>query len=215
MKVYPLDKITKDVRVALDQNMSSAALIEIGDVDTLSLDEIIRSKILDAVRRIHSDAPPHLIDGGYNFGDAVYWNDDGRENSGWVLLPEDFMRFVVFMMDDWERPAFSAIDVNNPLYARQSSRFKGIRGTPQKPVCAVSVRPEGRVLEFFSCNSEEAHVSRAVYLPYPKIDKYGAVEICSRCYDAIVYTVAALTLMTYGDPDKGNLFNELAKSSLI
>lgn len=215
MKVYPLDKVAKDVRIALDQNMASDALAEIGDVDTLALNDIIKSKVVEAVKRIHSDAPPHLLDGGFNFGDAVYWNKDGRDFSGWVLLPEDFMRFVVFQMDDWERAIFSAISTDDPEYAKQSSRFSGIRGTAQKPVCAISIRPEGRVLEFFSCKSEDAMVSRAVYLPYPKVDKYGAVEICQRCYDAVVYTTAALVLTTFGDTDKSNLLNELAKSSLI
>lgn len=41
MTVYHLDEIAKDVRIALDQNTTSDALREIGDVDTLSLNDII------------------------------------------------------------------------------------------------------------------------------------------------------------------------------
>lgn len=212
MTVYPLDKIAEDVRIALDQNMSSDALTEIGDVDTLALNDIIRSKIVEAVKRIHSEAPPYLLDGGYNFGDAVYWMDN---ESGWVLLPEDFMRFVVFQMDDWSRPVFFANNTDDAEYDLQSSRFKGIRGTAQRPICFISIRPEGRVLEFYSCKSEDAKVSRAVYLPYPQVDDYDSIEICQRCYDAVVYTTAALVLITFGDTDKSNVLNELAKSSLI
>lgn len=212
MTVYLLDKIAEDVRIALDQNMSSDALTEIGDVDTLALNDIIKSKIVEAVKRIHSEAPPYLLDGGCNFGDAVYWME---HSSGWVLLPEDFMRFVVFEMDDWASPVFTCFNTDDPEYAKQHSRFKGIRGTAQRPVCFVSIRPEGRVLEFYSCNSEEAKVSRGVYLPYPKVDEYGAIEICQRCYDAVVYTTAALVLITFGDTGKSNVFNELAKSTLI
>ena len=70
---------------------------EIGDVDTLALNDIIKSKIIEAVKRVHSSAPPYLLDGGHNFGDEVYWQ---KCESGWVLLPEDFMRFVVFQMSD-------------------------------------------------------------------------------------------------------------------
>lgn len=212
MTVYPLDKIAEDVRIALDQNMTSDALTEIGDVDTLALNDIIKSKIVEAVKRIHSEAPPYLLDGGHNFGDAVYWME---HESGWVLLPEDFMRFVVFEMDDWDRAVFIATNTDDPEYEKQHSRFKGIRGTAQRPVCFVSIRPEGRVLEFYSCKSEEAKVSRAVYLPYPKVDTYGAIEICQRCYDAVVYTTAALVLITFGDTEKSTVLNELAKSSLI
>ena len=70
-------------------------------------------------------------------------------------------------------------------------------------------------MEFYSCKTTEAKVSRAVYLPYPKIDKYGAIEICGRCYNAVVYTIAALVLTTFGDAEKSSALNELAKSVLI
>lgn len=212
MTVYQLDEITRDVRIALDQNMASDPLVLIGDVDTLAINDIIKSKIVEAVKRIHSEAPTHLLDGGHNFGEEIFWKGDG---TGWILLPENFMRFVVFQMDDWERPVFFPINTDDTEYELQSSRFKGIRGNPQRPVCAISIRPEGRVLEFYSCKSNDAKVSRAVYLPYPRIDKYGAVEICRRCYDAVVYTIAALVLTTFGDADKSSAFNELAKSVLI
>lgn len=210
--VYTIDEITKDIRIAIDQNMSSATLEEIHDVDTLALNEIIRSKVLESIKRVHSEAPYYLLDGGNNFGDALYWAD---KESGWVLLPEDFMRFVMFQMDDWVRPVFSAITPDDAEYEKQQSQFKGIRGTAQRPVCAISMRPEGRVLEFYSCKSRNAKVSKGIYIPYPTIDEENGVEICQRCYDAVVYTAAALVAATFGDANKTNVFNELAKSALI
>lgn len=212
MAIYQVDKIAKDARVALDQNMSSERLAEIGDVDTLSLNEIIRSKIAEAVRRVHSEAPSYLLDGGHNFGDEVYWRDIC---SGYVLLPEDFMRLIVFEMDDWERPVYHAISEDAPEYKLQSSRFKGIRGNPQRPLCAIGIRPEGRVLEFYSCKSEAAKVSKAVYLPYPEIDCNGGIEICKRCYTAVIYTIASLVSTAYGETEKSAALSELAKTSLI
>lgn len=210
--VYKIQDVMSDVRVCLDQNVTSDALAGIGDLETLSTDEIIRSKVCEAIKRVHSEAPYHLLDGGHNFGDAVHWKE---KECGWVLLPEDFMRFVVFEMDDWVRPVFTPISADAPEYALQSSRFKGIRGTAQRPVCVISLRPEGRVLEFYSCKSQSAKVNRAVYLPYPKTDRYGGIEICQRCYDAVVYTIASLVLTTFGDADKSSALNELAKSVLI
>lgn len=212
MKVYCLDEIARDVRIAIDQNMSSETLTDFGDVDTLSLNDIIRSKVIDAVKRIHSMAPAYLLDGGNNFGDAIYWKEF---ESGWCLLPEDFMRLVVFQMDDWERAVYHAISEDDSEYQRQSSRFKGIRGTPEKPVCAIAIHPEGRVLEFYSCKNTDAMVSRAVYLPYPMIDDDDGVGICERCYQAVVYTIASLVLTTYGNADLSKALSELAKSALI
>ena len=209
--IYQLDKIMQDVRICLDQNMTSDALLESGDIDTLALDDIIRSKILEAVQRVHMDAPNYLLEGGHNFADAVYWRES---ESGWVLLPQDFMRLVVFEMDDWEQAVYQAISTDDPEYEKQRSRFKGIRGTAQRPVCAIAIRPEGRVLEFYSCKSKDAQVSRAMYIPYPKIDEDNGVDICERCYNSVVYTAAGLTLLTCGEVEKGNAVSELAQTFL-
>ncbi len=209
--IYQIDKIMQDVRICIDQNMTSDALLDTGDIDTLSLDEIIRSKILEAIQRVHLSAPSHLLEGGHNFGDAVYW---GTLESGWVLLPDDFMRLVVFEMNDWDQAVYQAISTDDAEYEKQRSRFKGLRGTSQRPVCALAVRPEGRVLEFYSCKSEEAQVSRAIYIPYPTIDDDGGVDVSERCYNAVVYTAAGLTLITCGEVDKGNTLSEMAQTFL-
>lgn len=207
--IYQIDKIMQDVRICIDQNQESGTLLDTGDTDTLTLDEIIKSKILEAVQRVHLNAPYHVLEVGHNFGDAVYWKE---LESGWVLLPEDFMRLVVFEMDDWECAVYQAISTDDEEYEKQRSRFKGIRGTAQRPVCAIAVRPEGKVLEFYSCKSTDAQVSRAIYIPYPEIDEDGGVDISERCYNAVVYTAAGLTLITCGEVDKGNNLSEMAKT---
>ncbi len=207
--IYKLTEIARDVRIAIDQNMTSEQLIATEDIETLSLEEIIRSKIVEAVRSVESAAPVHFLEEGHDFGDAVYW---GNLESGWVLLPDDFMRLIAFRMSDWERTVYAAISVDDPLYTKQSSRFKGIRGNVQKPVCAVVNRAEGKALEFYSCNSTDAYVSRASYLPYPHIDEDDGIDISERCYTAVIYTVAALVLTTYGEADKASALTELAKT---
>lgn len=209
--IYQFDKIMEDVRICIDQNMKSESLVESGDIDTLALDDIIKSKILEAIQRVHIEAPNYLLEEGHNFGDAVYWRE---MESGWVLLPKDFMRLVVFEMDDWEQAVYQAISTDDSEYEKQRSRIKGIRGTAQKPVCAIAMRPEGRVLEFYSCKTTDAQVSRAMYIPYPKIDEDNGVDVCERCYNAVVYTAAGLTLMTCGETDKANSVSELAQTFL-
>lgn len=211
MDPYTIENIAKDVRIALDRNGSSAALAEIEDVDTLTIDEIIISKIIEGIKHVHSTAPAYLLDGATSFAGNVTWGD---KESGWILLPNDFMRFVSFKMDDWSRPVYSCSTTDDIEYEKQSSRFKGLRGTSQKPLCFIAIRPEGRALEFYSSKSADAEVEMATYLPYPQIES-NSVKICSRCYNAVIYTIAALVLMTFGDAEKSNIFNELAKSSLI
>lgn len=209
--IYKLADIARDVRIAIDQNMTSKQLLMTSDMETLALDDIIRSKIVEAVRRVESAAPAQYLEEGHNFGDAVYWEGLG---SGWVLLPGDFMRLIAFRMSDWERTVYTAISADDPLYSKQSSRYKGIRGNIQKPVCAIVNRPEGKALEFYSCKSEAAYVSRASYQPYPCIDENDGIDISERCYEAVIYNVAALALATYGEADKASALTELAKSIL-
>ena len=201
----------RDVRVCLDQNMTSEQLLQTGDIDTLSLDDIVRSKILDAVVRVHTVAPTHLLEAGHNFGDAIFWDD---LESGWVLLPHDFLRLIVFEMSDWERAVYNAITPEAPEYAQQRQRVKALRGTAQRPVCALTTRPEGRALEFYSCKSEDAYVRRGQYLPYPVIDAEGGIDISERCYTAVVYAAASLVSLTLGEADKASALSELSNSAL-
>lgn len=210
--VYEVKDILRDVRIAIDENKTNEQLIADEDIDTLMLDDIITSKVIDGVKKVHSEAPVYLLDGGYNFGDGIYW---GEMESGWCLLPDDFMRLVVFQMDDWERAVYHAISEDDKEYQLQSSRFKGVRGTAQRPVCAVAIRPEGRALEFYSCKSTDAKVKRAVYLPYPRIDEDNGVEICERCYQSVVYMIASLALFTCESTEQGKLLLELSKSALV
>ena len=209
--LYNVNDIMRDVRVAMDQNDIDAQLIAENDTDTLELDEIIKSKIAEGVRRVHQSAPARLLEEGHSFGDELYW--DERE-SGHVLLPDDFMRLIAFRMSDWERTVYSAITPEDPRYARQSSRLKGIRGNPQKPVAAIVNRAEGKALEFYSCRSEEAQVAKATYLPYPVIDDDGGIDISERCYEAVIYTIAGLVAATFGDAQKAVAMNETAKGMI-
>lgn len=209
--VYSIHNVIRDVRICLDQNMTSEKLLQDDDVDTLALDDIIRSKILEAVIKVHTNAPVYLLEEGHNFGDAVFWAD---LESGWVLLPQDFMRLIVFEMSDWECAVFQAISPANPEYALQRQRIKALRGTPQKPVCVITSRPEGRALEFYSCKSENAYIRRAQYLPYPKIDKDDGIDISERCYTAVVYTAASLVSLTLGESEKSSALSEISNSAL-
>lgn len=210
--IYQTDKICKDVRIAIDENMTSEALTALLDVETLSLDTVIKSKIEEGVTRVHSVAPLRMLDLGHNFGDSIFWK--GQDTCGWAILPDDFMRLMVFMMDDWERAVYTPLNVEDPTTDKQSSRFKGVRGNPQRPKCVLAIRPEGRVLEFYSCKTQQAKVSRAVYVPYPKIDEHWGIDIAKRCYNAVIYTIASLVVTAYGDGEKSKVFDNLAESLL-
>ena len=210
--IFKAEHIARDVRVALDENNSSEQLIATGDIETLTLDELIGSKIEEGVRRVVRTAPREFLEGGIPFGDCVYWREGFR---GWILLPDDFVRLIIFKMSDWERAVFEPISVADPRYALQSSRFGGLRGNAEKPVVAIGRRGEGLALEFFSCRSEDATVDQAMYLAEPRIDRYGGIEIPKRCYTSSIYEIASLTAMAVGKYDESRFLSERGKELLI
>lgn len=203
--------MAKDVRIAIDMNRNSNPLINDGDIDTISMDEIIRSKLVDAVKMVEMEAPIHLLEQGHQFGDSVTWEEDGK---GWIILPDDFMRLIVFRMSGWKRAVSGAITQSDPIYLQQSSRWKGICGNPENPVVAIVNRAEGLVLEFYSCDDDTATVEQAVYIPLPKIDEDGGIDVSEKCYKSAVYRAAALSLASLGD-QLSDTMNEISKSLLL
>lgn len=213
--LYDVAGLVKEVRIAIDQNNNSAPLLDIEDVDTLSLDELIASKIADAARVVENQAPAYMLEGGVDFASSVGWDDKVGVGSGYMHLPDDFLRLVSFKMSDWSKSVSTAITDDNPLYDRQSSRFAGIRGCPQKPVVAIVTQPIGQVLEFYSCSGgANVFVRRARYIPIPKIAD-GNIDICEKLKPAVIYYTASLVAQIIGHAELSttllNMSNELQK----
>lgn len=207
--IVQAEEMARAVRVAIDMNKGDEPLIMEGDTDTLTLDEIIMSKLADAVRMVVSEAPRHLLESGHDFGDCdLHIGDDGK---GFVILPRDFMRLLCFRMSDWTRPVYEAITESDELYGRQSSKWKGVCGSASRPVCAVVRRSEGLVLEFYSSRSRLATVVQATYLPYPIVDRDGGIDVAEGCYRAAVYRAATLALASVGDQNWQTML-EISKS---
>jgi hypothetical protein len=218
---YSVINILSDVMVVLDQNNSSLPLLVEGDSDTLNLYEIIESKICEAVQRVHMEAPVSLLN------DCSVMSLHDPENFAWygddrmgIVLDEGFMRLISFQMSSWERPVHDVITPADPLYAKQFSRYAGIRGNKQKPVCAITIDGNGdKVLEVFSPKGQEDTVRVGYYIEYPKFIEGSAtgevqIDIASRCYKSVIYMIAALVATVYGDSEKSATMVELSRTSM-
>ena len=188
--------MAKAVRVAIDMNKGSEPLLNEENCDTLTLDEIIISNLADAVRLVEMEAPATMLESGHDFGENLFIGEDGK---GFVILPGDFMRLVAFRMSDWNRTVFEEISEQDPRYSLQSSKWKGVCGNTEKPVCAIVRRAEGKVLEFYSCSDNKATVTQATYIPIPKIDMDGGIDVADDCYRAAIYRAASLALASIGE----------------
>ena len=218
MTPYLVDDLITAAKVAIDENVSSAPLAALGDVDTLTVDEIIRSKVEDAARLVEEGAAHHLLDAGKPFGDSIEWESQEGYGAGRVNLPDDFMRLVTFRMSDWYKPVTEAITEEHQLYLQQSSRYAGVRGNPQRPVVAGVHDASRQVLEFYSCQAGPGVCVRtARYLPLPKIYKDGGkeyIDLCAKLERAVVYRLASMACTIIGASELAALLlgtsNELA-----
>ena len=192
---YSVDTLVREARIAIDQNNNSTPLAALGDIDTLTLDEIIRSKVEDAARLVEESAAHYLLDAGKSFGGSVLWESEPGYGAGKINLPSDFMRLVTFRMSDWYLPVTEAITETDPLYPMQASRYAGVRGNPQQPVVAITHSDTGQVLEFYG-----VQVSVARYLALPKING-GYIDLCPKLVRAVVYRLASMTCAIIGASD--------------
>lgn len=214
--LFSVEDIIRDVRITINENANSEALAGIGDVDTLELDELIRSKVADAATWVEKRAPVYLLGTGAPFADSLYWDDEAGIGSGYTILPDDFMRLIRFRMSDWKTTVFNAISADDPNYLVQSSEFAGLRGNPERPMCAIVSRPEGLALEFFSCVSgEECKVDSAQYMPYPIIDMDDNIDISEQCYHAIVDCCAGMVFESLNNSSQAEIFFKLSTEKIV
>ncbi len=211
---YPIDVLQKEIRVILDQNSIDDNLVSDEDSDTLKLDDLIKSKIIDAARIIETSAPHHMLDAGYPFATDIVWNSKSEGNgSGYTILPNDFLRLVVFRMSDWLRSVYTPIFEDSPDYAKQMSRFPGIKGNPSRPVVAIVTSQVGLKLEFYSCNGGSGvYVEEAKYLRTPKEEEDNTIDLCFKLKPAIIYYAAGMVATTLGADQLANTLIEISKT---
>lgn len=208
--IYRVDELQRAVRIAMDMNEQGDALLADNDPDTLTLDDIILSKIEQAARIVESRAPVSLLDSGKPLSGSITFATEVGKGRGRMQLPDDFLRLITFKMSDWERAVTEPIGETDSRYLLQSSRFAGIRGNPQKPVVAIVSEPTGLVLEFWSCTGgSTVTVQRARYLPIPRIQGTG-IEICEKLKETVVlYTGYLASLSIQSDVLARNLLAQV------
>src|SRR5574344_1484754 len=103
MVYYVVSTLVKEVKVVLDRNQESAALVP-DDSDTLSQGELIQSRIVDAAKLILTDAPSELVEGVVLTDGKVLWQSAHSAYVGKIQLPSDLIRILSVRVSDWIRP---------------------------------------------------------------------------------------------------------------
>lgn len=194
---YQVDDILNDVKVCMDENMGSKPLFE--DQNYLSLEELIRSKIIASVRHIEERADILMIDNTEsimtNSIDVINIGNNYTEGFA-VVLPNDFFRMISVKMDKWTHPVQKFVGYNDYTYMLQRSKFAGIKGNIEEPVCAIVQGRYGLQLEIYGApDPDELVFDHALYLPEPKISDIG-VSISSKLYNSVIYHITGSVLLT-------------------
>lgn len=186
--ILSINEIANRVRTALRIDACAAPLYD-DTPDEEKFNRWLRAAIVTAARKAVAGADPaELIGYGRDFSDErVFINDDG---SGFVLLPSDYCRLLVFRMSDWHRAVFAPVDASSEAYARSLSPWQGVGANPWRPVCAEVFRSEGRALEFRGSLSSGATIAMAAYAPVPEIDDRDAIDLPERLIQSIINETA-------------------------
>lgn len=206
MTNYAVSDLVKEVKVILDRNQESAALVP-DDSDTLSQRTLIQSRIVDAAKLILTDASSQLVEETKLTDSKVSWQSSYEAYVGRVKLPSDLIRILSVKVSDWIRPG-KLITENDDEYKLQSCRF-GIRGNVERPIAAIVHAGGERYIELYTSNSNDATLDLS-YVKLPFIQD-GMIELPQTLVDAVKYMTAYLACVSLGDNDTANGLQSVAK----
>lgn len=207
MVYYVVSTLVKEVKVILDRNQESAALVP-DDSDTLSQGELIQSRIVDAAKLILTDAPSELVEGAMLTDGKVLWQSSHGAYVGKVQLPSDLIRILSVRVSDWIRPG-KLISEEDDEYKLQSCRF-GLRGNVERPVAAIVHIGGERYMELYTSNTNDATLDLS-YVKLPDISN-GMIGLPLGLKDAIVYMTAYLVCVSLGDSSTAEGLLSVAKN---
>lgn len=207
MAKYVTDsEFRRQVRVCLDENMSSGVLQYLEDVDTLSLDDIIDSKVEDAALSVVRSAPISKLGDILKSLDGVPDIAQTAPYKGVMRLPIDFERLVRFKMRGWPLALYGAQPPLSPYYEQANSEFS-VFGTKDRPVVFLvpsADNASGLCAEIFCASSQNDVLDGCTYVAKPKKEETTATEswkifLGENLVRPTVYYAAYLTALAVKD----------------
>lgn len=141
---------------------------------TVRLRERFEAHLPEAAAEVAREIPREWFDTPGNFADAPLEHDGA--GTGRVLLPDDFMRLLSFRLEGWACAVRQDTAPASLGYRLQRQPVVALRATSARPLCAVVPHPCGLALEFYSTVTEPV-VAEALYVPWPRADRDGSIEL--------------------------------------
>ena len=177
-----LDSLASDVAALLGESLQLECQPEESPFPTIK--EQVRIRAPAILSELLSECSPEFL---YGYGKQINSKAE-KDDSGVVTLelPDDFLRIIYLQMSDWARPVTEISSHKSSEALKQSSRWKGIKGTPQRPVAIFGFTSTGkRCLRLYSSNAD-ATLVQAQYMPVPKADADDMINIPQSLYPILL-----------------------------
>jgi hypothetical protein len=127
--------------------------------------------------------------------------------TGTIVLPDDFLRIVSLKMSDWEQPVTELAIQGDELAKMQSN--KHLRGSVAKPVGVLNKTNAGYQINYYSSSTHD--VEEFLYIKRDDAENIAD----SQLVDAMVWVCAGKTLGVLGEANLANLCYENAKGLMV
>jgi hypothetical protein len=210
-----IKSIINNVRWVLDEEKGQP------DYETVYMDNIIKSRINDALRWIIYNADTSLLDGSdTNDGTGCIIQEElpsdvetkATLDGAYVRMPSDFVRLVRVKVTGWARAIHEPIAEDSEQYLMQSDAVaKADKTRPQAAI--VSTLPNK--IELFPTPLEGDKVEITYAVTPGEIDTSASEDtsfgIPPKLKTAFIYYLAYLVMIAYDDNSKANSMLATAK----
>lgn len=167
------------------------------------VDSLADGLLDECAQEVLMKAPSLKVEGTEEGGVSAQGNKDG---SGYVVLPEGFLRLLEFRMSEWERPVTVAAEAGSETALMQGNRY--LRGGLCKPVCVYGKRGGANVLEYYTVKKSHV-IDRFVY-----VKECAAENVPVELQDVLTWWCASRVLQIFGNVNGAQLAYERGKSLL-
>lgn len=136
MENVSVESLKQQIRVALDENHVSTELTGLQDTDTLTLNEIIESKIEDAAEAVVRSASIDMIGDIAKQLDYPYVVSSQPPMCLRMSLPSDFLRLIRFKVAGWSYAVHEVAEPTRETLMKLHSPY-GVLGTAERPVVTI------------------------------------------------------------------------------
>lgn len=214
MKEISIDDIKKRVRLTLDEVLSNESENFEGEDDT-QLDNVISSKVVEALRFVHGNAESSLLESGEYTDSFESLTAVARGEKSFtpvrLYLGGAFLRLVKVECGEWSRSVTSHLSFDDVEYSMQKNYLT--IATPERPLVflgrhldLIGEDEQGYCVELYSVRNPQDAYYRVGYLNEPELSN-DKLKVCDKLVDAFIYYLSGLVLLVLNDAHADDCFN--------